>query len=146
MIELIRVNTPQQWAAYHDIRRTVLFEERGRFFSGDYCENHPDDRLPENHGLLLIEDGQPRGAMRLDFSGDGLAVVRTVAIEVGQQRRGLGRAMMGLVEAYATAHAVVVLEVNSAPDAIAFYQRLDWLMIDPLRASPLLRKKLNAER
>ncbi|HXQ45670.1 MAG TPA: GNAT family N-acetyltransferase [Caulobacteraceae bacterium] len=146
MIELIRVNTPQQWAAYHDIRRTVLFEERGKFFSGDYSENHPDDRRAENHGLLLIEDGQPRGAMRLDFYGDGLAVVRTVAIEVGQQRRGLGSAMMGLVEAYATARAVVVLEVNSAPDAVAFYQRLDWLMIDPLRESPLLRKRLNAER
>jgi GNAT superfamily N-acetyltransferase len=114
MIELIRVNTPQQWAAYHDIRQTVLFEERGRFFSGDYSETHPDDRRAENHGLLLIEDGQPRGAMRLDFSGDGLAVVRTVAIEVGQQRRGLGRAMMGLVEAYATARAVVVLEVTAS--------------------------------
>ncbi len=53
--------------------------------------------------------------------------------------------MMGLVEAYATARAVVVLEVNSAPDAVAFYQRLDWRMIDPLRESPLLRKRLSAD-
>ena len=89
MVELERISTAQQWTAFHCIRRTVLFEERGLF--GVYDEAHPDDRLAENHGLLLVEGDKPRGALRLDFRTDGVAVVRTVAIEVGIQRRGLGR-------------------------------------------------------
>jgi N-acetylglutamate synthase-like GNAT family acetyltransferase len=141
-VELVRISSPQQWRAFHDIRRTVLFEKRGRFFSGAYDENHPDDRLAENHALLLTEEGKARGALRLDFSDGLCAIVRTVAIETSQQRRGLGRSMMSLVEAYAMACGVELLEVNSAPDAVEFYRRLGWQMIDPWRESPLLRKRV----
>jgi GNAT superfamily N-acetyltransferase len=119
-----------------------LFEGRGQF--GAYDENHPDDRLAQNHALLLIEQGKPRGALRLDLAGDGSAIVRTVAIETGEQRRGLGRSMMILAETYATAHGVKFLEMNSAPDAVAFYLRLGWRMIDPGRPTPLLCKELGA--
>jgi len=138
LVELQRVSTPSHWDAFHRIRRTVLFEARGLF--DVYDTDYPDDQVPSNHPLILIEDGQPRGAARLDFVGDR-AVVRTVAVQPNDQRRGLGRAMMALVERYAAEHGVLVLEVNSAPDAAAFYLKLGWTMIDPDRASPLLERR-----
>jgi RimJ/RimL family protein N-acetyltransferase len=45
--ELRAVQTGADWTAYHRIRRTVLFEARGRF--GIYEENNPDDRTEGNH-------------------------------------------------------------------------------------------------
>ena len=90
----------------------------------------------------LTEEGKARGALRLDFSDGQRAVVRTVAIVTSQQRRGLGRSMMKLVEEYAMARGVELLEVNSAPDAVEFYRRLGWQMVDPRRESPLLRKRV----
>jgi len=139
-VELVRITNPQQWRAYHDIRRRVLYEERGR--SGVYDESHPDDRLADNHALLLIVDGCPRATVRLDLVGSGRAIVRTVAVEVEHQRRGLGRTLLKRMEKYARAQGVEVLEVNSAPDAVEFYARLGWLMIDSQQKSPLLRKRL----
>jgi hypothetical protein len=52
-VQLHSLRNAADWAAYHDIRRRVLFEERG---SGAYDENHPDDRLAGNHPKVLICD------------------------------------------------------------------------------------------
>ncbi len=38
---------------------------------------------------------------------------------------------------------MLVLELNSAPDAVVFYQRLGWTLIDPARDNPLLERKLS---
>jgi hypothetical protein len=39
MHRLSHPSTPDEWNAYHSIRKKVLFENRGRF--GIYEENHP---------------------------------------------------------------------------------------------------------
>jgi GNAT superfamily N-acetyltransferase len=141
-LELVKVSNPSDWEAFHRIRRTVLFAARGRV--DVYDPNHPDDRAPPNHPLLMVEEGRPRATARLDFLGDHRAAIRLVAVEPENQRRGLGRAMMTLVEQYAARHGVVVLEVNSAPDAAAFYQKLGWTMVHPDREHPLLERHLGA--
>lgn len=40
--ELKKVEKESDWSTYHDIRRIVLFEEKGRF--GLYNGNHPDEK------------------------------------------------------------------------------------------------------
>ena len=92
--------------------------------------------------MLLLEDGRPLGVVRLDLLGQGRAGVRLVAIAPTSQRRGLGRAMMGLVERYAAARGVTVLELNAAPAAVGFYRRLGWTVIDPDRSEPLMERRL----
>ena len=138
-VRVIRLAHPQDWEAFHRIRRTVLFEARGRY--GVYDPDHRDDRHPDNHPLLFMEDGEPRGTARVDFLGHGRAGVRLVAIDMGNQGRGLGRKMMALVERYSADRNAMVLEVNSAPEAVGFYERLGWIMIDPAREQPLLERR-----
>ena len=139
-LELLRVEQPAHWSAFHRIRREVLFEARGRI--GVYVSDHPDDLDPNNHPLLLLEQGRPRATTRVDLLGEHRAGIRLVAVEQENQRRGLGRSLMMLTEQYAMERGVLVLELNSAPDAVMFYQRLGWTLIDPARENPLLERKL----
>jgi GNAT superfamily N-acetyltransferase len=138
--ELVRVAIPEHWDAYHRIRREVLFENRGRY--GVYDRDHPDEVAPQNHPLLLINSGRPIGTARLDCDPNGRGIVRLVAVAGREQRRGHGRTMMTLLERYAVKQGCTVLEVNSAPDAMEFYQRLDWTLVDAARENPLLSKTL----
>ena len=108
-------------AAYHWIRREVLFEARGRI---DYIVDGPDELKPENMPLLLKYDGDPVGTVRLDQRPDGTAIVRLVAIVARLQRHGHGKVLMDLVEGLAAACGTARLYVHAAPDAVGFYQRL----------------------
>src|SRR5689334_21026706 len=90
------VESDEDWAAMHALRRDVLFAPF-RHQGVVYDENHPDDRDPANLPFLLIVDGQPAGITRLDVRG-AIAVVRLVAITPELQRRGHGRAMSGLID------------------------------------------------
>ena len=138
---LKRVESDGDWAAYHSIRKRVLWEDRG--LSG-YDERHPDDRLAGNHPLLLMHDNAPVGTARLDAVGQHLGIVRLVAIESGLQRRGLGRLLMSQVESYARGLGLDRLEVNAARDAEGFYQRLGWETVHSDRKNPLMAKALKA--
>ena len=140
-IHLKRVESDGDWAAYHDIRKRVLWDGRGLI---GYDERHPDDRLADNHPLLLIRDGAPVGTARLDVVDRRLGIVRLVAIESSLQRRGLGRALMKQVETYAHDLGLDRLEVNAAKDAEGFYQKLGWATVRSDRKNPLMAKALNA--
>jgi GNAT superfamily N-acetyltransferase len=121
---LVRPATAEQWQAFHDIRRSELFEARGRY--GIYDANHPDDANPGNEPLLLWLDGRPIGTARLDSFGDGLGVMRLVAIRAPEQGRGHGRKLDEMVEQRAHARGMHTLYVNAAPTAVGFYERTGW--------------------
>lgn len=48
--DLIEVQSPDDWKDYHFLRRTVLWEAKGRHNNN---ENHADERVKANHPLLL---------------------------------------------------------------------------------------------
>lgn len=127
VIEVRRVETASDWRACHDIRRTILYEARGRF---DYDEDYPDNFVATNHTLALIVDGAVSGVSRLDFRTSH-AILRAVAIDGAKQRAGLGREMILRVEAYAVEHGATTLFVNSAPDATGFYSKLGYIFAPP---------------
>jgi N-acetylglutamate synthase-like GNAT family acetyltransferase len=122
--ELARPATPTEWQAFHDIRRTELFERKGRH--GVYDPNHPHDLDPRNEPLLLRVDGRAVGTVRLDNFGDGTGCVRLVAITAAEQGRGHGRKMEEMVEALARGRGIQTLYVNAAPTAVGFYERTGW--------------------
>ncbi len=62
MHELLSPDTPQQWKQYHDIRRQVLWESRGRY--GVYDETHPDETKPGDYPLLLALQSEAIGVLR----------------------------------------------------------------------------------
>ena len=121
---LRRVESLDDWAAMHELRRAVLFAPF-RKQGVVYDENHPDDRDPANLPFLLLVHGQPAGITRLDLRGD-IAVVRLVAIMPELQRQGHGRVMSSLVDVQARQRGVRLLRVNAAPGAVGFYQATGW--------------------
>ena len=62
---LVSPADPGSWRRYHEIRRHVLFEARGRF--GIYDEDHPDERVPGHYPKLLLFRNDPVGVLRIDI-------------------------------------------------------------------------------
>ena len=110
----------EEWRAFHQIRRKVLFENRGKVET--YIENHPDDSKPGNHPLLLLYKGSVIGVTRVDISG-AVAWLRRVAIREDLQRLGHGRVLVQLAEAFARAKGCNEVRCNAAVEAAGFYER-----------------------
>lgn len=124
-IELRVVQTEQEWAALHDIRRRVLFAPGRHTVDIVYDDNHPDDHAPGNVPHLLMGGETPIGVVRLDVR-DTVAIVRLVAIEPASQGQGYGRLMDSLVSQKAWGLGVRQLRVNAARTAVGFYQKTGW--------------------
>lgn len=137
--ELVRVAHEDHWQAYHHIRRHVLYELRGL---DGYNDKHPDEHRREHIPFLFLQGGNPVGTVRFDLESDGQAVVRLVAILPARQRQGLGRAMMAALENVAVEKGVRRLKVHAAPDAVPFYEKLGWTMIDATADHSLMMKEL----
>jgi GNAT superfamily N-acetyltransferase len=121
--ELVKVATESDWRDHHSLRRAVLWEARGR---SNYDDRHAAEYLPNHHPLLMKLDGRPIGTTRLDDFGHGRGAVRLVAIAIGVQRQGHGRALSLLVEDYARRLEINTLLVNAAPEAVGYYETLGW--------------------
>ena len=112
---------PADWRAYHEIRRVVLFEDRGIF--GVYRDDHPDERAKGNHPFLLTFNKEPIGTLRIDCQPDGAAILRLVAIATAYQGRGHGRELLSRAEAFARVRGAKRILVNAAVEALGFYSR-----------------------
>lgn len=122
MHTLAPVRTREQWRAYHDMRRRILWENRGRY--GVYEENHPDEYKPGNHPMLLLFRGEPIGVVRIDVDYKAAqAIMRRIAITEIEQRRGHGRVLIQLVEEFSTNEGCCRVIVASAEDAQQFYEK-----------------------
>lgn len=117
------VTDPRDWQDLHRIRQAVLWVPRGRT---DYDANHPDDRHPDPHPLLLTDGDTALGVVRIDDRRDGTGIVRLVAIVPEHQGRGLGRRLDEAVQERARQFAIHTLHVNAAPDAVGFYEATGW--------------------
>jgi GNAT superfamily N-acetyltransferase len=111
-------STAAEWAAYHEIRRRVLFELRGR--GSDYDATHPDELKVGHYPLVLFHEGQPTAVIRVDVEHD-YAVFRRVAVREDAQRRGHGRHLLAAAEQFVREHGCrsIVSHVDSA--AVGFY-------------------------
>ena len=121
--QLIKINSSSHWQSYHEIRRKVLWENRGKT---DYDDKFADEYMPNHHPLLLLLNDIPIGTTRLDDIRNGTGIVRLVAIANDFQRKGHGRHLSSLVETYALSLGVKILHVNAAPEALEFYKKLGW--------------------
>ncbi|KKW47652.1 hypothetical protein A3C21_03290 [Candidatus Kaiserbacteria bacterium RIFCSPHIGHO2_02_FULL_59_21] len=135
-VELARVTTAEDWASYHDIRRTELFEARGR---SDYDPNYRGERDPNKTALLLKTNGRAIGTARFDILSPDIAAVRLVAITKKEQGRGFGRLLMKNLESLAKRQGISTLVLNAHPTAVGFYERLGfhkeaWVEPEPGRS------------
>jgi GNAT superfamily N-acetyltransferase len=124
--ELRTPSSRAEWEVYHNIRRKVLFENRGRF--DVYNENHPNECHPSNYPLILCHNAEAIGVIRIDIN-DRQAMFRQVAICEDQQRLGHGRMLLILAEVFAQRQGCTHIETNAALDAVGFYQRCGYTIV-----------------
>jgi GNAT superfamily N-acetyltransferase len=119
-IELRTPTSDGDWAAYHAIRRRVLFELRGT--GAVYDANHPDEHLPGNFPLILWDADVAVGVIRIDLQ-DGVATFRRVAVREDMQRHGYGRRLLRAAERFALEHGCTRVISHVDPSAVGFYER-----------------------
>jgi GNAT superfamily N-acetyltransferase len=112
---LNRPASPEEWAAYHDIRRRVAFE------AGEDIEDDPDESAPDHYPLLLKHGDAPIGTIRVDSLRNGDAALRLVAIDPACQGAGHGRILLREAEGFARAIGCRRAVVYATPEAAGFY-------------------------
>jgi len=139
---LIAPRSDVDWAAYHDIRRRILFENRGEH--GVYDPDRPDERAPGHFPRLLVRASTYVGVVRVDVA-EGTAYLRRVAIDEPYQRQGLGRTLLELAETFARGQSATRVESSVARDAVPFYLKCGYRLVaaeDAGAAHPQMYKDL----
>src|SRR5215471_16393043 len=112
--------SPQEWSAYHAIRRDAIF---AALLPGQaYDEHDPDDFERDHLPHVLVRDGEVIGTVRIDLIGDTQVGLRLIAIRRDLQRQGHGRVLLQLAEQAARAFS----RTESPPDVAALLSR-QWL-------------------
>jgi GNAT superfamily N-acetyltransferase len=120
MFELRPPAGPEDWAAYHDIRKHILFDARG---AGDaYDAAHPDESKPGNHPLLFKIGGKAVGVVRIDLDPPN-ARLRRMAVDTPYQRQGHGRRMIEEIVSFCGEAGMHRILSAVAPDAVGFYEK-----------------------
>ena len=120
-------STEEEWRAYHAIRERVLWEARG--LTG-YDPDHPDERAEGHHPLLYVLGEAPVGVVRVDIDGP-TATLRRVAVREEAQRRGHGREMLRLAEAFARSRGTSLVRSTVDADAVGFYRKAGYRAAGP---------------
>ena len=115
---LSRPTQPQEWDAYHNIRRSVHFEDAD---AAELPADQDEDLAQGNYPLLLWLNGEPVGAIRIDSLDGGGAAFRLVAIHPDRQGQGHGRALLREAEAFARAIGCRKAVIYSTMEAAGFY-------------------------
>jgi DNA-binding MarR family transcriptional regulator/GNAT superfamily N-acetyltransferase len=95
-----------------------------------------DDELVEPRGLVVVAflHGEPVGCGALKLQGDVPAYIKRMWVAPEARGLGLGRRLLGALEAHARRHGATVahLETNRAlPEAIALYRSAGWREVAP---------------
>lgn len=108
-------------ARYHNIRLRALFEPYHPEVV--YDPDHPDERKPGNHPLMLVQGDDVIGTVRIDLLDSERAALRLLAIDPGRQRQGHGAALLRLAEDFVRRHGRRRIVVHGNPDTIGIYLR-----------------------
>ena len=130
--------SPQEWCAYHAIRRDAIF---AALLPGQAYDEHDPDEFERGHRPhVLVRDGEVIGTVRIDLIGDTQAGLRLIAIRCDLQRQGYGRVLLQLAEQAARAFSRTEIVINAHPTSLPFYlangyRESEWRDAAPVPAS-----------
>jgi GNAT superfamily N-acetyltransferase len=122
-------HTPAEFAAYYRLRYEVLRQPWGQPPGSEQAE---DDHAPTTlHTMLTDEQGQVVGVARLSPGGPEQAQVRYMAVAPAYQGRGLGRQLLGHLEAQARLRGFQECMLHARQAAVPFYEQLGYSVVAP---------------
>lgn len=126
--------SPEEWAAYHAIRREAIF---AALLPGvPYDPGHPGEFKPGRLPVVLKHHGEVIGVMRIDLVDAQRAGFRLIAIRPDVQRGSHGRVLMALAEQRAQQMGCSEAVINAHPTALGFYLGLGYAEGDWVDAGP----------
>src|SRR5215470_2113008 len=108
------VRSPQEWSAYHAIRRDAIFAV---LLPGQGYDEHTPDHRPH----VLVRDGEVVGTVRIDLIDATQAGLRLIGIRGDLQRQGLGAILLALAEQAVRGFGRTDVIINAHPTSLAFY-------------------------
>ena len=135
------VRSPQDWSAYHAIRRDAIFAVL--LPDQAYDEHDRDEFQPGHLPHVLLCDGEVIGTVRIDLIDGTQAGLRLIGIRPDRQRRGHGAALLRLAEQAIRARGRSEVVINAHPTSLPFYLANGyaegaWRDREPVRV-PLIR-------
>ncbi len=127
MIEVRVAQTPKDVEQCLRLRWTVFVEEQG-VRPSDELDAH--DRAGAVHALASL-DGVPCGAGRLIFTGGGVAKIQRMAVIDDVRGKGIGRALLGFLEAEARRRGAKRLTLWAQVRARGFYEKAGYAAAGP---------------
>lgn len=110
---------PQEWSAYHAIRRDAIFSA---LLPGQAYDEHDPDEFQHRHlPHVLVRDGEIIGTVRIDLVGETQAGLRLIAIRRDLQRQGHGSVLLRLAEHAARGLGRTEIVINAHPTSLSFY-------------------------
>jgi GNAT superfamily N-acetyltransferase len=117
--QLRPARSPQDWSAYHAIRRGAIF---AALLPGQaYDESDADELRPGNLPHVLVHDGEVVGTVRIDLIDETQAGLRLIGIRPDVQRQGHGAVLLALAEEAARAFGRTEVVINAHPTSLTFY-------------------------
>jgi len=104
-----------------DVRREVFIEEQG--VSEDEEMDGRDDRATQ---FVAYHEDHPVGTARVRTPEDDVGKVERVAVRETYRRRGVGKALMDRVEAWADDHGFETLKLHAQTHVEQFYADLGY--------------------
>lgn len=103
------------------LRQRVLLDVAGIILT-------PDKTAQETKHVHIAAFSGERvvGCLFLHDLGSGILKMRQVAVEFGEQGKGIGRLMVELCEAYAQENGYNMIELNARRNAVPFYDALGY--------------------
>jgi len=117
--QLRPVQSPQDWSAYHAIRRDAIFASLlpGQVYDADDTDEFRMGNLPH----VLVRDGEVIGTVRIDVIDETQAGLRLIGIRTDLQRQGHGAVLLALAEEAARAFGRTEIVINAHPTSLRFY-------------------------
>jgi GNAT superfamily N-acetyltransferase len=113
------VRSPQEWTAYHAIRRDSIFAP---LLPGQAYDEGDADEFKQGHlPHVLVRDGEVVGTVRIDLIDTTQAGLRLIGIRKDLQRQGLGAILLALAELAARAFGRTEVVINAHPTSLTFY-------------------------
>ncbi len=128
MIEVRLASTPADVDRCLRLRWTVFVEEQGVRPSDERDEHDHADAV---HAIAAL-DGVPCGAGRFVFVRPGVAKIQRMAVVDDVRKRGVGRALLGFLEAEARRRGAREFTLGAQVHARAFYEKAGYRAHGPV--------------
>ena len=125
MIEIRAPKTNEEWTSYFHLRYITLREPWSQPLGS---EKDDEDQIAQQ--FALIENGEVKGAGRLDIINSTTAQVRYFCVSQSAERRGFGRKIMESIEEEAKKKGISKIILHARENAVPFYKSLGYTITE----------------